>query len=446
MSEVDQFAARTPATGLGVRDLPRIARGEGSYLYDTAGKRYLDGSGGPAVYAIGHAHPVVNAAINRQLEDIAHGYRYFFTSDALENLTERIVVNCENHFRHMVFVCSGSEAVESALKIALQYHDARGEPSRRRFIARERSYHGNTIGSLSVSGFEQRRAPFEGGLLEVDFVSPANAYRPPPDARGGDLGIWLRDELEDKILEIGPERVAAFIFEPVVGAAGGVVPPPAGYAAAMRDVCDRYGVLMIADEVMCGAGRCGTWRALEFDGVVPDIMTLAKSLAAGYLPLGATLYSSRVNAGILERYAEVQTGHTFTGHTACCAAGDAVQKIVADEGLVERVSRIGETFKARLRSELGAIDVVGDVRGRGFLVGVEFVADRDRKTPFPRERGFGLDIARRAFDSGLICYPCSGHVDGAGDTIILAPPFNSSQGELDAIVDMLKGAVLSTRG
>ena len=446
MSAAPHSATRTPATGLGVQGLPRIARGEGSYLYDTAGKRYLDGSGGPAVYAIGHAHPVVNAAINRQLEDIAHGYRYFFTSDALESLSERIVANCENHFPHMVFVCSGSEAVESALKIALQYHDARGDTSRRRFIARGRSYHGNTMGSLSVSGFEQRRAPFEGGLLEVDFVSPANAYRPPPGARGGDLGTWLRDELESRILEIGPERVAAFIFEPVVGAAGGVVPPPPGYAAAVRDVCDRYGVLMIADEVMCGAGRCGTWRALEFDGVVPDIMTLAKSLAAGYLPLGATLYSGRIHAGILERYPEVQTGHTFTGHTACCAAGDAVQKIVADEGLVERVSRTGETFKASLRFELGAIDAVGDVRGRGFLVGVELVADRERKAPFPRERGLSTDIARRAFDAGLICYPCSGHVDGAGDTIILAPPFNSSQGELDAIVDMLKGAVLSALG
>ena len=442
MSEVKQSASRTPETGLGVQNLPRIARGEGSYVYDTAGKRYLDGSGGPAVYAIGHAHPDVNAAICRQLEDVAHGYRYFFTSSALESLTERIITNCENHFQHMVFVCSGSEAVESALKIALQYHMARGDTSRRRFIARERSYHGNTIGSLSVSGFLQRRAPFERVLLDVDFISPANEYRPPAPARGGDLNAYLRDELEDKILEIGPERIAAFIFEPVVGAAGGVVPAPPGYAAAMRDVCDRYGVLMIADEVMCGAGRCGTWRALEFDGVVPDIMTLAKSLAAGYLPLGATLYSSKVNDGILERYSDVQTGHTFTGHTACCAAGDAVQKIVADEGLVERVLQIGETFKASLRSELGTIDAVGDVRGRGFFVGVEFVTDRDRKTPFPKERALSMDIARRAFDSGLICYPCSGHVNGAGDTIILAPPFNSSQGELDAIVDMLKSAVL----
>jgi adenosylmethionine-8-amino-7-oxononanoate aminotransferase len=328
--------------------LPKVAWAKGSYIHDIDGKRYIDGSGGPAVYCIGHANTEVNDAIKAQLDRIAHGYCYNFTSDALEELSDIIRARCGGDLQHMVFVTGGSEAVESSLKLALQYHAARGDMSRRRFIARERSWHGNTLGALSVSGFLERRRAFEGSLLDVSRLSPANAYRPIAGATAETVGEVCARELEDEILRGGPGKFAAFIFEPVVGAAGGCVPAPAGYAKRVREICDRYGVLMIADEVMCGAGRCGTWRALEADGVAPDIMAVAKGLAAGYLPLGAAIYSRKVAEPINKAHGAPMTGHTFTGHTACCAAGVAVQKVIARDGLVERVR--WATFAAAVTS------------------------------------------------------------------------------------------------
>jgi adenosylmethionine-8-amino-7-oxononanoate aminotransferase len=244
------------AIGWGMGALPRIVRGEGSYLYDANGRRYLDGSGGPAAFSIGHGNREVNAAIAAQLEQVACGYRYLFTSEPLEQLTSLLRARCGPEFEHIVYSGSGSEAVESALKVALQYWDARGLPAKRRFIARERSYHGNTLGALSVSGYLERRGPFEGSLLEVSFVSAANAYRPLRGLAGTELVGALAAELDARITALGSQQVAAFIFEPVVGAAGGVVPAPEGYAQAVRAVCDRHDVLVIADEVMCGAGRC----------------------------------------------------------------------------------------------------------------------------------------------------------------------------------------------
>ena len=321
--------------------LPKVAWAKGSYVHDVDGKHYIDGSGGPAVYCIGHSNEEVNDAIRQQLDRIAHGYRYNFTSDALEELTDIIRQRCGGTLNHMVYVTGGSEAVESCLKLALQYHAARGEMSRRRFIARERSWHGNTLGALSVSGFLERKKAFEGSLLDVSHLSPANAYRPVAGATAETVGEACAKELEDEILRVGPEKVCAFIFEPVVGAAGGCVPAPPGYAKRVREICDRHGVLMIADEVMCGAGRVGTWRALEHDGVEPDIMSVAKGLAAGYLPLGAAIYTDKVADAIHGKHGAPMTGHTFTGHTACCAAGVAVQRIVAREKLVERVRANG---------------------------------------------------------------------------------------------------------
>jgi adenosylmethionine-8-amino-7-oxononanoate aminotransferase len=418
--------------------LPRIAWGRGSYLYDAEGKRYIDGSGGPAVYCLGHANAEVNEAIKAQLDRIAHGYRYNFTSDPLEELTERITRACGGDLSHMVFVSGGSEAVESALKLALQYHVARGEPRRCRFVARERSWHGNTLGALALSGFAERRAAFEGALVEVPRLAPVNVYRPPAAVAAEDVAAVCAAELEAKILELGAGTVAAFVFEPVVGAAGGVVPAPPGYAEAVRRVCDRHGVLLIADEVMCGAGRCGTWRALEHDGVLPDIMTVAKGLAGGYLPLGAAVYSRRVAEPIHRVHGGPMTGHTFTGHTTACAAGVAVQRIVERDGLVSRVRDTGPVLQALLAEALGGVDAVGDIRGRGFFVGIEFVADRASKAPFPAERGLFLRLRRHSLANGLICYPSGGNVDGVdGDTVIIAPPYNASLAELAEIADLL---------
>jgi adenosylmethionine-8-amino-7-oxononanoate aminotransferase len=437
-------------SGFGLENLPRIDRGRGSYLYDESGKAYLDGSGGPAVFCLGHAHPEVNAAIIEQIEAVACAYRYLFTSTALESLTELVKRTSGNCFTDVLYSGDGSEAVESALKVALQYFAARGLLKKRRFIARQRSWHGNTLGALSVSGFAARRRAFEGSLLDVAFVSAANAYRPPPDCAAENLVPYLARELEEKILALGPDTVAAFIFEPIVGAAGGVVPAPAGYVKAVQAVCAKYDVLLIADEVMCGAGRSGTWRATEFDGVVPDIMSVAKGLAGGYIPLGATLVAPKVSAPILAEHGAYMTGHTFSGHTAACAAGLAVQRIIERDQLLARVRTAGSALQESLRRSLARFDEVGDVRGRGFFIGVELVKDRRSRAPFGPERGLSYEVGQRAFADGLICYPCSGNVDGAaGDTLILAPPYNAGDSELEEIIVKLTraiGAALGGRG
>ncbi len=416
---------KSPTSIHSATSLPKIAWAKGSYLYNVDGKQYIDGSGGAAVYCIGHGNEEVNAAISKQLDRIAHGYRYNFTSDALEELTEIIATRCGGDLKHVVFVTGGSEAVESCLKLALQYQFAIGQKNRRKFIARERSWHGNTLGALGVSGFLERRVAFEGAFIDAVRISPANAYRPEPDALDA-------QHLENAILQEGAETIAAFIFEPVVGSAGGCVPAPEGYVKRVREICDRYGVLMIADEVMCGAGRTGTWRTLEKDNVEPDIMSVAKGLAAGYLPLGAAVYSNRIADAI----GVPQTGHTFTGHTTCCAAGVAVQKIIAREELVERVAANESKFKNMMSQAFGNVEAIGDIRGRGYFMAAELVRNRKTKEPFDSSLKLALNIKAQAFENGLICYPSGGNVDGVnGDVVILAPPYNASDAELTEIVD-----------
>jgi adenosylmethionine-8-amino-7-oxononanoate aminotransferase len=414
--------------------LPKVAWAKGSYLTDVNGKQYIDGSGGPAVYCIGHANTEVNDAIKAQLDRIAHGYRYNFTTDALEELTDIIRKLCGGTLNCMIYVTGGSEAVESCLKLALQYHAARGEMSKRRFIARNRSWHGNTLGALSVSGFLERTRAFEGSLLDVSRLSPANDYRP----IGSPNGQACAQELEDEILRLGADKVAAFIFEPVVGAAGGCVPAPAGYAKLIRDICTKYDVLMIADEVMCGAGRCGTWRALEADGVEPDIMSVAKGLAGGYMPLGVAIYNDRVAEPIMRVHGAPMTGHTFTGHTASCAAGVAVQKIVIRENLLAKVRANEPRLRSMIAEALTGVEAVGDIRGRGHFIATELVADSKTKKPFDASHKLFMHIRQRALENGLICYPVGGNVDGVnGDVVILAPPYNSTDAELTEMVDKM---------
>jgi len=418
--------------------LPTVSHGEGSYVFDSTGKRYIDGSGGPAVFCLGHSHPEVNEAIKQQLDRIAHGYRYTFTSDPLIRLTKLIQSGTGTGFENVLYVSSGSEATESALKIALQYHHARGERGRTRFIARQRSYHGNTLGALAVSGFSQRRRQFEGSLFPCSFVSSANVYRPALEGNEAELSAFLADELEQEIQRLGPEKVAAFIFEPVVGAAGGVVPAPMGYAERVRKVCTKHGVLLIADEVMCGAGRCGTWRALEPDNVTPDIMMVAKGLGGGYIPLGATLYSDAIGRLIAEADGPVNSGHTFTGHTLACAAAAAIQEIIVRDQLIERVRAQGKDLRQLVADHVGHLDAVGDIRGRGYFLGVELVSDRDRKQAFDPALELTEVVRRRTLEAGLICYPVSGTIDGvSGDVVIIAPPYNASSGELEEIAEKL---------
>lgn len=428
-----------PASILATHNLPKVVWGQGCYLHDADGKIYIDGSGGPSVYCIGHGNEEVNAAVADQMARLAHGYRTTFTTDALEELTEIVTRRCGGDLRHVIFVTGGSEAVESCLKLALQYQTAVGQTSRRKFIARERSWHGNTLGALSVSGFLERKKAYEGALIEAVRISPVNAYRPIASATPETLAEVAALELEHAILREGPETIAAYIFEPVVGAAGGCVPSPEGYGKRVREICNRHGVLMIADEVMCGAGRTGTWRALERDGVQPDIMAVAKGLAAGYLPLGAAIYSAQVSKAIDHT---PQTGHTFTGHTACCAAGVAVQNIVTREKLVERVAANESKLRSLLKKALSGIEQVGDIRGRGYFQGIELVQDPKTKQPFPAERRLFMRVRQQAFENGLICYPVGGNVDGInGDIIIISPPYNATDAELAEICDKLGTSV-----
>ena len=415
--------------------LPKVVSAKGAYLTDASGKRYIDGSGGPAVYCLGHGNDEVNAAIRDQLAQIAHGYRYNFTTDALEEMTEIVRARCGGTLREMVFVSGGSEAVESCLKMALQYQWAIGQRRRRRFISRQRSWHGNTLGALGVSGFAERTEAFEGAFTPSIKIAPVNAYRPMDGATPETTGAVAAAELEAAIVHAGAENIAAFIFEPVVGAAGGCVPAPEGYAQAVRDICTRHGVLMIADEVMCGAGRTGSWRALERDGVEPDLMAVAKGLAGGYAPLGAAICTTAVSEAIHAAHGAFQTGHTFTGHTAACAAGVAVQRIVARDGLLARVAANEARLKSWLAEALAGVEAVGDIRGRGHFIGLELVADRETRAPFPAARKLFLKMRAKAMENGLICYPVGGNVDGVnGDIVILAPPYNCTDAALQEIV------------
>ena len=425
-----------PADISATAGLPKVVRAKGSYLWDAAGKQYIDGSGGPAVYCLGHANEEVNDAIKAQLDLIAHGYRYNFTTDALEELTEIVRTLAGGTLREMVFVSSGSEAVESCLKIALQYQTAIGQKSRRQFISRQRSWHGNTLGALGLSGFSERTAAYEGAFIPSIKLSPANAYRPIAGATAETAGEACAAELEAAILAAGPETVAAFVFEPVVGAAGGCVPAPAGYAKRVREICTKYGVLMIADEVMCGAGRTGPWRALERDGVEPDIMSVAKGLAGGYQPLGVAICTTAVWEAIRAKDGAFGTGHTFTGHTAACAAGVAVQKIVARDGLLARVAANEARIKGWLAEAFAGLEAVGDIRGRGHFICAELVADRETKAPFDPSLKLFMRVREQAMANGLICYPVGGNVDGTrGDIVILAPPYNCTDAELQEIVE-----------
>jgi adenosylmethionine-8-amino-7-oxononanoate aminotransferase len=416
--------------------LPRISHGRGVYLWDTDGRQYIDGSGGPAVFSIGHGDRRVNEAVARQMERVAYGYRYLFSSDPLEEMSE--ILCRATGLADMVYTTSGSEAVESAVKIALQYHFDRGEPKRARFIGRKRSWHGNTLMATALSGFEERQRAFAGALPLVGRVSAANAYRLPAGVTREGLVAHLAAELEAEIVRLGPETVAGFIFEPVVGAAGGALPAPEGYGRAVAEVCRRHGVLVICDEVMCGSGRTGIWRASEEDGIAADIITVAKSLSGGYLPLGAAIYSAEIAEVMAAGHGGPLTGHTYTGHTACLAAGVAVQRIVAEEGLLARIRDWGPRWQAELRGRMAHIPQVGDVRGRGYFIGVEVVADPETKAPFAASLGVNGRIRAEGLRRGLICYPSGGHVDGvAGDTVILAPPFNATDAELDEIADKL---------
>jgi adenosylmethionine-8-amino-7-oxononanoate aminotransferase len=423
--------------------LPVVVKGEGVYLFDSTGKRYLDGCGGAAVSNLGHNHHAVKQAMREQLDAVPFAHSGFFTSDACESLADYLSELAPDPLNHVYFVSGGSEAVESALKMARQYFVETGQPQRSQFIARRQSYHGNTLGALAVGGNQWRRQKFEPLLAAVHHVSPCYAYR---DQRADEseqaYSQRLADELEAKILEVGPEHVMAFVAEPVVGATAGALPATVGYFKRVREVCDKYGVLLILDEVMCGIGRTGSFFAFEQDGIVPDLVTVAKGLGAGYQPIGAVVASSKIYDAISRGSGFFQHGHTFMGHPMACAAALATVKTIVEEGLLERVQTQGEQLKAKLRQAIGHLPYVGDIRGRGLFIGIELVTDVISKQPLPVSTNANKLVKENAMARGLMCYPMAGTLDGVvGHHILLAPPFIISDDELDDLVAKLSGAL-----
>ncbi len=423
--------------------LPTVERGDGAYLIDTRGRRYLDACGGAAVSCLGHSDAAVKAAIHTQVDAIAFAHTGFFTSQPAETLATRLAAAAPGDLDHVYFVSGGSEATEAALKLARQYFVEVGQPERHHMIARWQSYHGNTLGALAAGGNRFRRVQFEPLLVEMSHISPCYAYRGLTDGESVDAyGLRMADELEQEIQRLGPDTVAAFVAEPVVGATLGAVPPVAGYFQRIREICDRHGVLLILDEVMCGMGRTGTLFACEQDGVVPDIVCIAKGLGAGYQPVGAMICQREIYRAIEQGSGQFQHGHTYMGHPTACAAANAVLTRLLDDRVLARVQPLGEALDSALHSRLGEHPYVGDIRGRGLFRGVELVSDRADKTPFDPSRRLHAKVKQQAMANGLMCYPMGGTVDGRfGDHVLLAPPFIVDENQIDEIVDRLAAAI-----
>ncbi len=418
---------------------PRAVRGDGAYLFDASGKQYLDGSGGAAVSCLGHSDPDVIAAIKAQIDNMAFAHTGFFTSDAAESLADRLIAHAPGDLDRVYFVSGGSEAVEAALKLARQYFLEIGQPQRSRFIARRQSYHGNTLAALATGGNAWRKEPFAPLMIDTSHIAPCYEYR---DRAAGETaeeyGLRAADELETELQRVGPENVIAFIAEPVVGATAGAVPPAPGYFKRIREICDRHGVLLILDEVMCGMGRTGSFFACEQDGISPDIVTIAKGLGAGYQPIGATLCTSAIYEAIENGSGFFQHGHTYVGHPTACAAADVVVSKLTDGGMTERAKTMGEKLDAALKTAFAQHPHVGDIRGRGMFRGIEFVEDRASKTPFDPSLGINKKLKKACFEAGLICYPMGGTIDGKrGDHILLAPPFIVTDAQIDELVSKL---------
>ena len=414
-------------------------RGDGIYLIDEGGRRYVDACGGAAVSCLGHGHPDIIAAVAEQTASLEFVHTGFFTSEAAEQLAAIVAQASPGTLDRVWFTSSGSEAIEAALKLARQYHLERGDLARTKYVARRLSYHGNTLGALAAGGSAWRRAPYAPMLIDVSLVDPCFEYRfAEPGETSEDYGRRAADSLEQEILRLGPETVIAFVAETVVGATTGAVPPVPGYLKQIREICTRYGVLMILDEVMCGSGRTGTFLACKQEDVVPDIVTLGKGLGAGYQPIGAVVCTSEVYDAVAGGSRALKHGQTYNAHPVGCAAALAVQKVIAKDDLLGRVREAGERLSDLLVDRFGNHPHVGDIRGRGLLQAIELVADRTSKAPFDAELALHERAKADAFSRGLLIYPGGGTADGrSGDHILLAPPYNVSDEELDMIVDLL---------
>jgi adenosylmethionine-8-amino-7-oxononanoate aminotransferase len=427
-----------------IHSVPPVAvRGRGIELFDADGKAYIDASGGAAVSCLGHAHPDVIAALHAQLDRIAYAHTGFFTTEAAEALADRLAADAPAGIDHVYLVSGGSEAIEAALKMARQYAVEKGEPRRRHIIARRQSYHGNTLAALATGGNEWRRTQFRPLLIETHHIDPCYAYRFQHQGESDEAyAARSAQQLEDMILELGADEVLAFVAEPVVGATAGAVPPVADYFKRIRAICDRYGVLLILDEVMCGMGRTGTLHACEQDGIVPDLLVIAKGLGGGYQPIGAVLLGRHIFDAFANGSGFFQHGHTYMGHPMAAAAGLAVQEVIRRDRLLGNVKAMGERLDERLRQRFGNHHHVGDIRGRGLFRAIELVLDRGTKEPFDPALKVHARVKREAMSRGLMVYPMGGTIDGErGDHVLIAPPFIVGDADIGRIVERLGDAV-----
>jgi adenosylmethionine-8-amino-7-oxononanoate aminotransferase len=421
-------------------DLPRAVGGDGAWIIDAAGKRYLDASGGAAVSCLGHSNEAIRAALVEQVSSLAYAHTRYFTTDAMEEMADLLVSAAPDALSKVWFTSGGSEAIEAALKITRQYFVEIGQADRRFVIGRRQGYHGSTTGALSAGGNAWRRRVFEPILLgTTHHIGPCYPYRHQrADETIEAYGRRTADELEAKIQELGPGNVAAFMAETVVGSSIGTQPPAPGYFKRIREICDTHGVLLILDEVMCGMGRTGTRFAFEQEGIVPDMVALAKGLSAGYAPFGALLLADKIHRAIENGSKAVMHGHTFMGHALGCTAALAAQRYIDDNNLLEAVRERGAYLERKLKERFGQHPNVGDIRGRGLFWSLELVSDRNDQTPFPQPLGLSNKIKDGAMENGLICYPMGGVADGRqGDVVMLAPPFIVTEAEIDLIVDKL---------
>jgi adenosylmethionine-8-amino-7-oxononanoate aminotransferase len=422
---------------------PVAVSASGMEITDAEGRRYIDGSGGAAVSCIGHRHPAVLQAMRQQLDRLDYAHTSFFTSEAAEALAERLVRGAPKGLSKVYLTSGGSEAVESAIKIARQYFVEIGQAQRCKVIARRQSYHGNTLGALAAGGNDRRRQTYSPLLIETHHVSPCFSYHGQgPSETSEDYVRRLARELESRICELGSDTVMAFIAETVIGATAGAVVANEGYFRSIREVCDRHGVLLILDEVMCGMGRTGTLHACEQEGVSPDLLTIAKGLGGGYVPIGAMLVGQRIFDALDAGSGAFVHGYTYNGHPLSCAAALAVQEVIQRDDLLANVRRQGERLATELEARFGDDPNIGDIRGRGLFQAIEIVADRARRSAFDPRLSLHKRVKSAALECGLIVYPMGGTIDGKeGDHILLAPPFIATTGDIDAIVDRLGDAV-----
>jgi adenosylmethionine-8-amino-7-oxononanoate aminotransferase len=424
-------------------DYPLASSGRGILIRDASGKEYIDASGGAAVSCLGHSHPDVIAAMSSQLSNLEYAHTSFFTTRVAEELADDLVAHAPEGIDHVLFVSGGSEAIEAALKLARQFFVERGEPQRKYVIARRQSYHGVTLGALAVGGREWQRKQFAPLLIETHHVSPVYEYRERhADETPSAYGERLARELESKIEQIGGRNVIAFVAETIVGATMGAVPAVPGYFKRVREICDRQGVLLILDEVMCGMGRAGTLHACEQEGVTPDLMTIAKGMGGGFAPIGALLIGKEIFATVADGSGAFAHSHTYMGHPLACAAALAVQQVIRRDDLLTNVRKQGAHLSRRLGERFGNHPFVGDVRGRGLFHGVELVLDRSSKEPFDPKLKIHARVKREAMARGLLVYPMGGTADGVrGDHVLIAPPFIIDSAEIDMIVERLGEAI-----